>query len=390
MILPLLSVLSRRRFLLIFGFFWLSSLILSAAGAPTFTDVFVSGTDGYHAYRIPAIVVTSNGTILAFCEGRKNSRSDTGKIDLLLKRSSDGGKTWTVQQIVRSDGDNVCGNPAPVVDETTGVIWLLMTWNLGADGEREINNGTSKDTRRVFVTHSADDGVTWDKPREITASVKKAEWRWYATGPVNGIQLTRGDHKGRLAIPCNHTEVNNNGQPISRAHVIYSDDHGATWQLGGSEDELTNESTTVERADGSLSQNMRSYHKKNRRAVATSQDAGATWSQVKFDEALVEPVCQGSILRYSWPGTGDRSRILFSNPASKERENLTVRLSYDEAATWAVSKVLHPGPSAYSCLAVLPDKSVACLFECGKKSPYEKISLARIPLDWLEKDASAK
>jgi sialidase-1 len=352
---------------------------------PLLTNVFVSGTDGYHTYRVPAIVVTTNGTLLAFCEGRKSSRSDTGKIDLLLKRSTDNGKTWSAQQIVRSDGENVCGNPTPVVDETTGVVWLLMTWNLGADGEREINNGTSKDTRRVFVTHSENNGITWARPLEITASVKKADWRWYATGPANGIQLTRGAHKGRLVIPCNHTEPNSGGPPVSRAHVIYSDDHGATWQLGGSEDELTNESTVVERADGSLLHNMRSYHKKNRRAVATSNDAGASWSRAKLDEALIEPVCQGSILRCSWPEKGGRSRILFSNPASTKRENLTLRLSYDEGATWAASKVLHPGPSAYSCLAVLPDKSIACLFECGEKGPYEKISLARIPLDWLEK-----
>jgi sialidase-1 len=397
MILPLLwvlCVLSRLRFLVFFCVLWLTTTILSAASVPSFTDVFVSGTDGYHTYRIPALVVTTNATVLAFCEGRKNSRSDTGKIDLLLKRSTDGGKSWSAQQIVRSDSENVCGNPAPVVDETTGVVWLLMTWNLGADGEREINNGTSKDTRRIFVTHSADDGLTWTKPQEITASVKKADWRWYATGPVNGIQLTRGAHKGRLVIPCNHTELNSAGQPVSRSHVIFSDDHGTTWQIGGIEDQLTNESTVVELADGSLLQNMRSYHKKNRRAVATSNDGGATWSRVKLHDALLEPVCQGSILRYSWPDNGSRSRILFSNPASTRRENLTIRVSYDEGATWPLSKVIHAGPSAYSCLAVarlalrgeLPDKSIACLFECGEKSPYEKISLARIPLAWLEKE----
>jgi sialidase-1 len=371
------------RFSFFFSFLWLNTAVL-AASAPSITDVFISGTDSYHTYRIPAIIVTTNGTVLAFCEGRKNSRSDTGKIDLLLKRSTDGGKTWGTKQIIRSDGDNVCGNPAPVVDETTGAVWLLMTWNLGADGEREISNGTSKNTRRAFVTHSADDGVTWAKPEEITASVKKPDWRWYATGPVNAIQLTRGAHKGRLVIPCNHTELNDSAQPVSRAHVIYSDDHGATWQLGGSEDELTNESTVVERTDGLLLHNMRSYHKKNRRAVATSNDGGTTWSRVTLDDALIEPVCQGSIFRYSWPQNGGRSRILFSNPASTKRENLTIRVSYDEGATWKVSKVLFPGPSAYSCLAVLPDKSIACLFECGEKSAYEKISLAHIPLAWFE------
>jgi sialidase-1 len=393
MILPVSCVVcapSRLRFLVSFCVLLLTATILSAGSAPSFADVFVSGTDGYHTYRIPAIVVTTNGTVLAFCEGRKNGRSDTGKIDLLLKRSTDHGKTWSAQQIVRSDGENVCGNPAPVVDETTGVVWLLMTWNLGADGEREINNGTSKDTRRVFVTHSGNDGMTWARPREITPSVKKPDWRWYATGPVNGIQLVLGPHKGRLVIPCNHTEPKSGQQSVSRAHVIYSDDHGATWQLGGIEDELTNESTVVECAGGSLLHNMRSYQKKNRRAVATSNDGGATWSRVKLDDALIEPICQGSILRYSWPENGGRSRILFSNPASAKRENLTIRISYDEGATWAVSKVLHDGPSAYSCLAVLPDKSIACLFECGDKNSYEKISLARIPLDLLENDSDAK
>lgn len=381
-----LGVLSRIRLLVLLGVLSLTATILFAAGVPSYTDVFISGTDGYDTYRIPTIVVTTNRTVLAFCEGRKNSRSDTGKIDLLLKRSIDGGRTWSAQQIVRSDGENVCGNPAPVVDEGTGIVWLLMTWNLGTDGEREINSGTSKDTRRVFMTQSADDGMTWARPQEITASVKKADWRWYATGPVNGIQLTRGTNKCRLVIPCNHTELNSAGQSVSRAHMIFSDDHGASWRLGGIEDELTNESTVVERADGSLLHNMRSYHKKNRRAVAISEDSGATWSRVKLDDALLEPVCQGSILRYSWPENGNRSRILFSNPASTKRENLTIRVSYDEGATWPVSKVIHPGSSAYSCLAVLPDRSTACLFECGEKSGYEKISLARVPLDWLEKE----
>jgi sialidase-1 len=364
--------------------------IVHATAAPTVTDVFLSGSDGYNTYRIPAIVVATNGSVLAFCEGRKNSRNDTGKIDLLLKRSTDGGKSWAPQETISSDYENVYGNPAPVVDETTGIVWLLMTWNRGTDGERAISAGTSKDTRRVFITHSEDNGVTWAKPQEITASVKKPDWRWYATGPANGIQLSRGPHRGRLVIPCNHTELNASKQPVSRSHVIYSDDHGQTWHLGGSEDELTNESTLIELADGLLMQNMRSYHKKNRRAVATSNDAGATWSRVKLDEALIEPVCQASIFRYSWPANGTRSLILFSNPASTRRENLTIRLSYDEGATWATSKVLYPGPSAYSCLVVLPDKSIGCLFEYGNKSPYEKISLARIPLDWMEKPSDAK
>lgn len=347
---------------------------------PTLSDVFVSGRDGYHTYRIPALVVTTNGTLLAFCEGRKYGPGDSGKIDLLLKRSTDVGQTWSPQTVVRSDDQNVCGNPAPVVDQDTGVIWLLMTWNLGSDQEKQISGGTSKDTRRVFVTHSSDDGLTWAAPTEITAAVKKPEWRWYATGPVNGIQLTRSKYKGRLVIPANHSELGREGGQASRAHVIFSDDHGKTWQLGGVEDEKTNESTVVERLDGSLLQNMRSYRGNHLRAVSLSHDGGLTWPKMWFDTALIEPVCQASLLRCTWPAVGEMGRILFANPASTKRENLTLRLSYDEGATWPVSRTLYAGPSAYSCLAMLPQKNIACLFECGSRNPYEKIVLARLHL----------
>jgi sialidase-1 len=354
-----------------------------AAGLET-TDVFVSGTDGYHTYRIPAIVMTTNGTALAFCEGRKHNGGDTGAIDLLLKRSTDDGRTWGKQQVIWTDAENTCGNPAPVVDRTTGVIWLLMTWNRGDEGEKKINAGTSADTRRVYITHSDDDGKTWAKPDEITSEVKKTNWMWYATGPVNGIQLTRGSHAGRLMIPANHTEMGADGKMETRSQIIYSDDHGATWHLGGVEDKFTNESTVVERADGSLLHNMRSNHGGHRRAVATSTDGGMTWSPVKPDEALIEPVCEGALLRGTWPDNGQKSRILFSNPASEKRERMTVRISYDEGVTWPVAKLLHAGPSAYSCLTMLPGGVVGCLYECGEKRPYEKIVFARMPLTWLE------
>jgi sialidase-1 len=347
------------------------------------TDVFVSGTAGYHTYRIPAIVTSTKGTVLAFCEGRKNSAKDTGTIHLLLKRSTDGGKTWGDQQMVWVDGDNVCGNPAPVVDQSTGDIWLLMTWNVGSDGEREIKEAKGQDTRRVFVSRSTNDGVNWTKPVEITGSVKKPHWRWYATGPVNGIQLMRGPHRGRLVIPANHTDHTNPEQHPSHSHVIYSDDHGQTWQWGGTEDEMTNESTVVELSDGTLLQNMRSYHGEHRRAIGVSHDGGVSWSRTIRDEALIEPVCQASILRYSWPKGNESGRILFSNPSSTKREKMTVRLSEDEAATWPISKVLHRGPAAYSCLTVLPGGAIGCLYECGEKAPYERIVLARFPVKWL-------
>jgi sialidase-1 len=349
------------------------------------TNVFVSGTDGYHTHRIPALLVTPKGDLLAFCEGRKNSRSDTGDIDLLVKRSVDEGRTWSPAQIVWDDGPNTCGNPCPVVDRATGAIWLPLTWNLGEDKESEIIRNTSKDTRRVFVTHSDDDGRTWAKPEEITAQTKRPDWGWYATGPGVGIQLERGPAKGRLLIPCDYSSRTPDGATDYGSHVIYSDDHGRTWRLGGIIRPAVNECQVVELSDGTLLNNMRnSDRSQTTRAVATSTDGGMTWSTVRHDPALVEPICQASLLRYPTPQ--GPSRLLFSNPAHAEpgqRRDMTLRMSADEGTTWPLRRVLWPGPAAYSCLAVLPDGAVACLFEAGDQHAYERIVLARFSADWL-------
>jgi sialidase-1 len=223
--------------------------VAATAAQPQSVDVFRGGADGYHTYRIPALIVSKQGTVLAFCEGRKNDMQDTGRIDLLLKRSTDGGRTWSKQQVVWSDGHNTCGNPCPVVDQATGGIWLLLTWNRGDDEEGHIIAMTSKDTRRPYVTNSADDGRTWSPAGEITAAVKPAEWGWYSTGPGNAIQLCRGPHRGRLVIPCCYSKAGAKGTYFS--HTIYSDDHGQSWRLGGTSPEGgVDESAVVELCDG--------------------------------------------------------------------------------------------------------------------------------------------
>jgi sialidase-1 len=343
----------------------------AAAGEPTFRDVFTSGKEGYHTFRIPALIVTPGGTLLAFCEGRKTSRSDHGDLDLVLKRSTDGGKTWGPLELVYEEGGTkkiTIGNPCPVVDESTGVLWLPFC----------------RDNDDVLVMSSKDEGKTWSKPVDITAAVKKKGWTWYATGPGVGIQLRHGPHKGRLLIPCDHRERAAGGE-AKYSHAFYSDDHGKTWQLGENVGLDTNECQAVELADGTVMMNMRNYapRHKGQRAVALSKDGGRTWGALSYDEALIEPVCQASFLRYTGAGKG-KDRILFSNPASKRsRDHLTIRLSYDEGKTWPVARVLHAGPSAYSCLTVLPDRSIGCLYEAGEKSAYETICFARIDLDWL-------
>ena len=318
-------------------------------------------------------MVTAKGTLLAFAEGRKNSSSDTGDIDLVMKRSEDNGKTWSDLIVLRDDGLNVCGNPAPVQDRKTGKIFLLSTWNLGSDREPDIIKSKSLDTRRVFVMVSSDDGKTWSEAKEITSSVKQDNWTWYATGPCHGIQVLKGKYRNRLVIPCDHIEA------ITEkyySHIIFSDDNGKTWQLGGTtQQDQVNECAVAELSGGRLMLSMRNYDRTQKtRKISVSDDGGATWGNIRSDPSLIEPVCQASLLTYSLPGKRKPGIMLFTNPASENsRVNMTLRISYDEGATWPVSKVLHEGPSAYSDIVRLRSGDVGVLYEAGKKSPYEGI-----------------
>lgn len=374
---------------------WLSILVIVVAvctradggDAPEFwsTEVFTSGSEGYHTFRIPSIIVAPDGSLLAFCEGRKHGRGDSGDIDLVMRRSEDGGQSWSDLSVVWDDGPNTCGNPCPVVDQRTGRVVLTMTWNDGRDTEREIMEARSVDTRRVFVTFSDDSGRTWTEPREITETAKRPHWRWYATGPGVGIQLTRGRHRGRLVIPCDHSDHSDGRHPY-RSHVIYSDDGGRTWSIGGVADPMTNESQVVELTDARLLLNMRSYHGKNRRAIAYSEDAGESWGPTRLHPQLIEPVCQASFLRFTAADREDRNRLLFANPASTRRERMTVRISYDEGQTWPLSRVVYEGSAAYSCLVRLPDDRIGLLYE---RDDYARIVFASFTLEWLTQGADS-
>jgi len=355
-------------------------LLLDAIGAEALPEyILTSGQDGYACYRIPAVIVAPDQTLLAFAEGRRNGCSDTGDIDLILKRSSDNGRSWSDLQLIWDAGPNTAGNPAPVVDAETGMIFLLSTWNLGTDREPQIIDHTSTDTRRVFVLSSDDSGVNWSAPVEITSSVKQPDWTWYATGPGSGTQLTRAPHKGRLMVACDHIEADTRHY---YSHVIYSDDHGATWKLGGSTPQHeVNESEVAELSDGRLLLNMRNYAPGERyRKTSLSSDGGLTWSDPVADSTLVEPICQASLQRYQFPEDG-RSILLFSNPASKvRRENLTLRASYDEGRTWPQSVVIHDSMSAYSDIVRLPDDYIGLLYEAGPNhdQSYYGIAFRRV------------
>jgi sialidase-1 len=353
-----------------------------AGQAPVFEQgvVFKSGNGGYHTYRIPALTVTRKGTLLAFAEARRDGAGDSGLIRTVVRRSTDNGRTWSDQVVVADVGDSTTGNPAPVLDRKSGTMWLLLTANPADTEERKIlaGDGSGK-TRTVWVTHSTDDGVTWAPPSEITRSVKLPNWTWYATGPGNGIQLK----DGRLIIPCNHAVA---GSPVISSHVIFSDDGGRSWQRGGTLAPRTDEAAVVELpAGGTLLINMRQNSRKGMRAIATSNDRGATWSEVTYDQNLPEPTCQGSLVSFLRPGkAAPTPKLLFSNPAdSAKRIRMTVRLSEDGGKAWPVSRMVHPGPSGYSSLAVLRDGSIGLLFERGESVYHETIAFVRLNAAWL-------
>jgi sialidase-1 len=368
-------------------------------------DLFEAGQGGYDVYHIPGIVVTPKGTVIAWCEAR-NGMNDWSNIDLLLRRSSDDGKTWgPVQKFPEVPGEKK-KNPVSFLVKATkeGDV----TYNnpvLIADKNGTVHGLFCLEYMRCFYTHSEDEGATWAAPVEITGTFEKFrqsyDWKVLATGPDHGIQL----RNGRLVVPVwLSLATGNNAHHPSVASTIYSDDHGKTWKAGEialpKTEEMNdpNETTAVELADGRVMLNSRSESKAQRRLVTISPDGATGWSTPKFDDTLVEPICMASLMRLSKQPEASKNRLLFSNPDNlsradgkeepgkyRDRKNLTVRLSYDEGETWPVKRALEPSWSAYSDLAVSPAGTIFCFYGNGKKSGYagDKLSVARFNLEWL-------
>ncbi len=344
-----------------------------------------NGQGNYKNYRIPAIIVTTQGTVLAFCEGREGG--DSGDIDMLVKRSFDNGANWSSESIVWNDQNNTCGNPCPVIDQTTGRIWLFLTWNLGQDDEGKIIRKESTDTRRVYICYSDDDGETWSTPVDMTETLKDPSWGWYATGPGIGIQLKHEKFKNRLVIPANHSYDDpkgtiRNGPYGYGSHVLYSDDHGKTWNKSEPITPGCNESQIVELSDGTLLMNMRSYNDEYCRAISKSTDGGKTWSKITHDYQLTESRCQASLLNFE--EYNEKNMILFSNPAvPKGRTHMTIKCSFDDCESWTIAKLVHAGPSAYSCLTRLPNGNIGILYEYGETKRYDMIRFESFSPDGL-------
>ncbi|SKA81953.1 Alpha/beta hydrolase family protein [Prosthecobacter debontii] len=376
------------------------------------TDLFEARKDGYALYRIPGIIVTKRGTVLAYCEARKNDKGDWGPIDIVMRRSTDGAQTWLPRQtVVHMEGD-LPVNP------------VAAAQNLDKPGDNTVNNPVAFADRNgsvhmlycleynhCYYIRSDDDGVTWTQPVDITATFEKFrpeyDWKVIATGPAHGIQL----RTGRLIVPIwMSLGTGGHAHRPSVTSTIFSDDHGLTWQRGDiaipdtPEWVYPNETCILETLVGTVMINTRTESKTHRRLINLSRDGGQTWAKPRFDQGLLEPICMGSIVRYSMRPAADKNRILFANPhnlerldgkaqegKSRDRCNLSVKLSFDEGKTWKFNKTLEAGYGGYSDLAVLPNGDALCLYERGddsglavkKSTNYTHLTVARFNLEWL-------
>jgi sialidase-1 len=339
-------------------------------------DVYTSGEDGYQIYRIPAIETALDGSLLAFAEARKYGGSDPGygkqDIDLVLKRSTDGGRTWSPMKIIEDPGELwSAANPTTIVDRQTARVWVIYLRSKPERSTATSRPGT--DDMQTLARSSADHGLTWSEPIDLTQVARDDHdptWQASVVGPGGAIQM----RSGRLVAPV--WKVKPYG-----VFAIFSDDHGQTWQRGALApgDRGGNEDQLVELADGRLLLDIRQSGGPHR-WVATSEDGGQTWSAPRAGEAVTPVAC--AIERLTLQSAGDdRNRILWTGPRGPGRKTLVARISEDEGQTFPAERLIADEPAAYSDLTLLPDKSAGVLWERGN---YRFITFTRLSLEFLE------
>ena len=383
--------------------------LAAALGAEPFrTDVFTTGGQGYAMFRIPGLTVTPKGALLAYAEGRKSSSSDWAGIDIVVRRSEDGGATWSDLKAIGKLPATPAQNPAAA---RLGRPASHITYNnpvAFADRKKGLVHFIyCVEYMRAFYLRSDDDGRTFSAPVEITSTFdqfqKDYAWKVFATGPGHGIQL----RNGRLLVPVWLSTSETNPHKPSVAATIYSDDHGKTWKRGDiavpSQGEVVDPSETVavQLASGRVMLNARTISPRHRRVVLTSKDGATKWSAPRFQQELVEPVCFGSLVRHSG------KKLLFVNPdnllkaglegapgQSRDRRNLTIRLSEDDGETWKTQRVIDPGWTAYADLNTSPDGAIYVLYERGEPDPARlriaSLTLVRFPLAWVRAGSRPK
>lgn len=338
----------------------------------TIIDVFKRKAEGYKNYRIPSLVCTQNGVLLAFAEGRANLL-DHAENDIVLKRSLDNGASWEALIVIVEDGKNALNNPQALVRNDGRVLLMYQRYAEGFAERRAMPGLDGERICKTLISYSDDDGLTWAEPKDITVDVKRPEATSTASGPGIGIEMQKGKHTGRLIMPFNQG-------PYGRWYVYaaYSDDGGETWAKG----ELVpykkkargwaNEVQMVELSDGRLMLNARSETGNRKRKIAFSDDGGQTWGEAYDEKQLLEPECQASFIQYN------DTTLLFANPRHRTRRiRGTVYASMDDGATWPHRKTVYKGGFAYSSMAVLPNGEIGLLFE---KDVYNSISYMRVKL----------
>jgi sialidase-1 len=365
--------------------------VAAYSAEPEFSDVFTSGQEGYASIRIPAVVVTRQGIVLAFAEGRLRP-ADQAENDIIAKRSSDSGRTWSSLQVIHEDGANSLNNPTVVQERESGRIFLMYQRIPAHLKEHSATTATGLDGPDIYrnlLVWSDDDGKTWSKPQDVTATTKRPERATtIASGPGIGIQLTRGAHRGRLIIPFNEGPYGK-----WQNFAVLSDDAGKTWHYGadvpgamvpdgkGGERSQINEVQMVELSDGSVRLSSRQFAGAKVRRTSISKDGGETWSPVVELPELADPSCMQGLLRYSFDDGNGLGKLLHTGPDSTKRDHGTVYLSTDDGATWPVKRELYAGGFAYSVPTKLADGRVGVLFEADN---YKRIVFARFPIEWVE------
>lgn len=355
-------------------------------------SVFNNGEGAYACYRIPAIVASPRGTLVAFAEGRTANCNDFGDVDILMTKSTDGGRQWSSPIVVAAFDTLQAGNPAPVWD-TTDPLYpegrLFLFYNTGNVSEHELRLGNG--SRQVFYITSTDEGNSWSSPIEITASVHfnknssqpERDWRTHATTPGHALQFREGAFKGRLYVPANHSQ----GPPQDdfneyRAYGFYSDDHGQTWTASPDVPiPSSNEAIGTALPTGQLMLNIREQNGYTKqRLVALSDDGGDSWQKVYFDTALSSPVCQSSLLLFE--GIQD-TLLLYSGPNSSEKRiKMTIKGSKDLGQTWTLEKEIYAGVAAYSDLVQIDTNTIGLFYERDQNGIY----FTRIPLSEILKN----
>lgn len=359
------------------------------------------GQDNCDTYRIPGLVTAGNGVIVAVYDVRYNNSKDLQEnIDVGMSRSTNGGQSWEPMKIIMDMGEwggqpeklNGIGDPCILYDPATNTIWVAALWMSGGS-EKDALWWTSKpgmkpeETGQFMLVKSMDNGLTWSKPMNITAQIKKPEWQLLLQGPGRGITMT----DGTLVFPSQFKEDTKSldgGQYTCHSTIVYSKDQGKTWQIGTGAKPNTTESQVIELSDGSLMLNMRDdlnrtdKSDKNGRAVAVTADLGKTWITHKSsNSALQEPNCMASLISTKIEIDGHLQQVLFfSNPNNKtDRKNMTIKSSLDEGLTWPKefqAEICSEPGYGYSCMTMIDSKTIGIVYEGEKELYFQRIPVA--------------